>query len=171
MKDFLAYFRECISENYIVSDGEKNLLKAPNEGIYIKIKSKGRYLLYEFDRNTGGTKLFPFFKEVPRLNAIADYVIIGIKQKTIHVLVIELKQKDGNPLPQIQATKHFMEYLIKSVSRIKKQDHSFYPSKMKLRGICYSKNSKGTTKMEVEYNKFGNTYLSGNVLWLESYLK
>lgn len=166
MNDFLHHFEECIDKTFAVTGEASKRLIAEQETISIQIKSQGKYLLYEFDKPN--KDIYPFFNPVPTLKIKADYLILKQHKGKIYALIVELKQKNGNPLPQIQATKHFVEYIIKCVSRVKKADYS---DNLKLRGIKYSKLRKSSTAPLVEYDKFKNILLTGNVLNLELYLK
>lgn len=170
MNDFLHSFEESIADIFAIKGGASKHLRAAKENIDVEIKSSGKYLLYEFDKQDLRIDLYPFFKNVPKLKSRADYLILKIHKNKIYAIVIELKQKNGDPKSQVQATKHFIEYIIKCISRVKKSDCNFYVNNLELRGIEYSKLRRATTSASIKYDKFQNVTLSGNTLYLDLFL-
>jgi len=93
MSDVLSIIQEAICSDYEVKGKDKNVLKEESQKMFVDLKTKGKYLLYDFEQKK--SDLFPFFshaKGFSALRGIADYVIIAEKKNTLFVIIVELKK-------------------------------------------------------------------------------
>lgn len=102
---------------------------------------------------------------VKGLNSIADYVLFTQKEDVLFVVVIELKNKNGDPRVQLSATKLFAEYLVDSVNRQCKQNY-----KVEFRGIAHSKLYRPPINLKKLYDNYKNAYITGDKLNLSNFL-
>jgi len=162
----LSDIQKCIHQDALIDGNAKNFLEEKGTNTKVQIQTNGQYLQYDFEKIK--QPLFPFFKkttEVKGLNAIADKILFLEDNKgLLWVFIIELKENKGNPIHQIVATNHLIEYIINSVNRICKSNY-----KPNIRGIGYSRLVRPTTKLKTIY-KNNIAFVSGDKLILSNYL-
>jgi hypothetical protein len=162
----LTDIQKCIHQDALIKGTAKNFLEEKGTSTKVQIQAAGQYLQFDFEKIK--QPLFPFFKkseETKGLNAIADKVLFSEDNKgNLWVIIIELKANKGNPIPQIVATRLFVDYLIDSVNRICNTTY-----KPKIRGIGYSKGIRPSTKPKTIYTK-DIAYVSGDKFILSNYL-
>jgi hypothetical protein len=144
MSDFLTDVEGCLHPFYKKPSNFKRLEEAKS-GTSVTLITEGRYLVYSFD--TGGSndsqsekkELFPFFSQKPKLRRVCDYVIFCTRKSDDmpFVLIIELKTK-GNPIPQLWATKQFVDFLI---NRVNAACNSNYQPEIKKIGLLEAMSS------------------------------
>ncbi len=164
---FIIDLKKHINNVAEISGVERNTLieKKVKPFTKVQLQTERVYLLYDFERLKDP---FPFFEkteDTKGLNAIADYVIFTENKDKLWAVIIELKNGKGNPKNQIFATKQFASYLIESINRQCKKEY-----KVEIRGIAYSKLYRPTTNLKKPYDKYNNTYISGNKLNLTNFL-
>lgn len=164
---FIQDLKKHINNVAEISGVEKNTLieKKVKPPTKVQLQTEGVYLLYDFERLK---EPFPFFEKTEGtkgLNAIADYVIFTENKGRLWAIIIELKNKKGDPKNQLFATRQFATYLIESINRQCKKQY-----KVEIRGIAYSKLNRPTTNLKKPYNKINNAYISGNKLNLTNFL-
>ena len=75
------------------------------------------YLLYKFDEDT--TKLFPFFAmKTSGLKQICDYFLFVEEKKSLHILLIELKEGTESANKQLIAAEYFTDFILASAKRV-----------------------------------------------------
>ena len=164
MSDILSIIQEAICSDYEVKD--RNVLKEESQKMFIDLKSKGKYLLYDFEQKNDN--LFPFFshaKDFSGLRGIADYVIIAEKKKTLFVIIVELKKGRKSPKKQIAVTEIFMDFVLKRIFKAKQN----YKTEPEFRGIGISTIAQKNTSNKI-YDKNGFTFFTGKTLKLDIYL-
>lgn len=111
--------RNAVDNNWEVKGVARNKLieKQGNKVISeVKIAPKGQYILYKFERN--GVINLPYLSANKHVRKISDYVLLTEKGGTLFVLVFELKNGNGCPIPQLQATETLTKYLIETAQRV-----------------------------------------------------
>lgn len=110
--------------------------------VTIKNLTDYKHVLYRFDPNES-EKFFPYFSRLKHLQKICDYFVFVQKNTndTIYVFAIELKRGTDATSKQLQASKVFVDYLVKSAQRI-------YPeltNRIKIESISIKSNKKRPT--------------------------
>lgn len=164
---FIEDLKKCINDKAEVTGTDKNTLietkaKPPTK---VQLQTEGSYLLYDFEKLKNPFPFFATTEDTKGLNAIADYIIFTENKGQLWAVVVELKNKKGDPRNQLYATKQFVEYLINSINRQCKQNY-----KVEMRGIAYSKLVRQPTNLRKPYDKIKNTYISGDKLNLSNFL-
>ena len=107
---FKDFSRKLIEEN---TDTKQKRFKMER-----KIFSKNiNYSLYRYDPSN--TEIFPYFTDKKGLKKICDYIMFIEDNKFLHVLLIELKKGKDSAKMQLEASKVFAEYIIKTIKRLK----------------------------------------------------
>lgn len=148
-----------------ITGQDKKKLEEAQEAMVVNLKTKGQYLLYDFEKITGGDP-YPFFQDKEGLKAIADYVLFAQKKQTLYVLVFELKKGRKTPKPQLYATKAFMEFIMKRITYL----NTSLSFDVQYRMIGISKNVRKKTSKKV-YDGQGYCSFSGSQLTLDIYLQ
>ena len=175
MSDFLQDIEKCLNNRYKMSAGTK-VFQEPQNNTSITIVSRGKFLMYSFDLPLG-VDLFPFFSSTtPKLRRVCDYIIFCKRQSDDKpfVLIVELKTK-MNPVPQLWATKQFVDFLM---LRVNAACNSKHLPEIKKIGIIESMphnlqkafRSGATRAGKVLYNSDNITYLKGKKFILADYL-
>ena len=145
----------------------------PSQKMKIEIDKRGsQSVMYSFDKQLnsqfkGG--LFPFFSKTKGVCSMCDYIIFAIKDKKLYALVVELKKGLGSTKAQLNAAECFVNYIVCTICRIKKQD-----IKCEIRKISVKnpKIRKKKTKMTIpSYDEDNHTFLESKKFYLSTYLK
>lgn len=85
--------------------------------------------LYRYDETA-----FPFFKNIPNLKKMCDFILFAQEGNYLYIFVIELKLGNISAKKQLDAASEFVNYIINSANRIGKNIDTNYRVK-KIR-IC-----------------------------------
>ncbi len=115
------------------------------------------YLLYKFDEDT--TKLFPFFAmKTSGLKQICDYFLFVEEKKSLHILLIELKEGTESATNQLIAAEHFTDFILKSAKRVNiKLTENIFITKIRISEERGKNATHWTTKGKprIKYDKNG----------------
>jgi|WetSurMetagenome_2_1015567.scaffolds.fasta_scaffold15436_5 hypothetical protein len=159
-----------LSSDFFAPDKNKFLERQSSFIMEVPIKNDGLpYLSYKYDKNLKGYKggLFPFLAQNKGVQRISDYVIFAEKGSQLYILVVELKKGKENTIKQLDAAKHFVEYIVKTTIRVKQ--NSISPQ---IRCISISDNKrirKGTMEKPVQYQD-NYAEFKGKVFRLKTFL-
>jgi len=159
-----------LSPDFLATDKAKFIETQSTFNMEIPIKSDGvQYLSYKYDRNLKGYKggLFPFFAKNKGVQKISDYVLFAEKSNQFYVLMVELKKGRESALPQLEAAKCFVSYIINSVKRVK--DVALEPQLRCISISEFRRIKKGTREKSIQYdNNF--TEFKGSNFRLRAFL-
>jgi len=117
----LNNLKEIIADKWEVTGTSKNKLiekQASRIITEVNISTAGQYLLYKFEEN--GHIQMPYLKSNKNVKKISDYVLFTIDKGVLYVLIFELKNGNGHPLKQLEATEILTKYLIETANRVSK---------------------------------------------------
>lgn len=131
------------------------ILEEGSVNMKIPIDSTGcKFLLYKYDKQLkkeykGG--LFPFFAKKKSVCSVSDYILFTETKGKLFILIIELKKGKDQTLPQLKASKCFVDYVINTINRIYNvsiipqirlisvHEYKLPKKKVKDRGVMYDK--------------------------------
>ncbi len=145
----------------------------PSQNMRIEIVSRGcTSVVYSFDKNLGAQfkgGLFPFFAKKKSVCSVCDYIVFAIVGGDLYALVVELKKGNGNTRIQLNAAECFVNYVIATLNRIKKQNLT---CKIRKISIKNPKIRKKKTKMSIpKYDNDNHFFLESSKFYISSYLK
>lgn len=116
-----------------------------------------QFALYRFSDTD-----FPYFKDVPNLKKMCDYILFVEENNSLSIFVIELKLSNDSAHKQLNAAKEFVDFIVKSAARVGVKINDYVVKKIR---ICDSKVSKknNNTKVEDKYKFDENNYLDYQV--------
>ncbi len=114
----LALIQTLLNDTYLQKNDDAKTLKEENiMKREIIVSQNLNYLLYKFDEDT--TKLFPFFAmKTSGLKQICDYFLFVEEKKSLHILLIELKEGTESANNQLVAANYFVDFILKSAERV-----------------------------------------------------
>jgi hypothetical protein len=140
----IEIINEVIEHKYLFHDQKFIIEKdfdekgKPFEMKFEIIKSNGiEYRLYKFE-----SKDFPFFKEVPGLKKMCDFIIFADEREFLQIFLIELKLGPSSAKKQLEAANEFANFLIKSCKRIGKEINNYSIKKIRISQHSVSRRSK-----------------------------
>ncbi len=145
----------------------------PSQNMKIEIETGGcAAVVYSFDKSLGAKfkgGLFPFFAKKKGVCSVCDYIVFAIIGGELYALVVELKKGSGNTRIQLNAAECFVNYIIATLNRIKKQNLT---CKIRKISIKNPKIRKKRTKMSIpKYDKDNHFFLESSKFYISSYLK
>ncbi|KAA6322531.1 hypothetical protein EZS27_027936 [termite gut metagenome] len=160
--------KDDLNTDYIVPN---TYLEEKKEKMKIEIKYNEKYILFQSDKK-GAISLECFNQNQECINRRADYIIITVKNNTIHCVIIELKKND-DPREQLILTEYFAQFMLNRIC------YKYYKNK-KFPNIVFRKigafkdkipgKFKTLTKPSKIYNDKGFAYIDKNTLLLGAYL-
>ena len=161
----LEEIKDVLNPNCIVSN---TYMEEKKQEMRINISYSKDYILFQSDKK-GAVCLRCFHQSVSCVNRIADYIIITIKNNTIHCVIVELKKTD-NPREQLILTEFFVEFIFKRISYKYKQSPNLVIRKIGAFKTDFPKGYKIQTKPGKLYDNNGFAYIKGNMFNLGQYL-
>ncbi len=125
---------------------------------------------YKYDKtlpkHPGG--LFPFFAQNPGVQKVSDYILFVERGPQFYVLIVELKRGKSSTIAQLQASKCFVNYVIKTVNRVQ---NTHLEPQIRLISISARKREKRPTKEKpVQYDVNDHTEFNKGIFSLRSFL-
>lgn len=146
-------------------------LQEKDAGMSVSINATGcQYLLYKYDKELkreykGG--LFPFFAKEAGVCSVCDYILFAERSGKLYALIIELKKGKKPTLPQLNAAKCFVDFIISTLNRVKGislnpeirlisiHEYNVHKKSIKDRGVQYDKDGHYQFKQsKFEIKKF-----------------
>lgn len=136
------------------------------------IKDGCQSIVFQLDKQLGreykGGR-FPFFDSTNSdVCTACDYIIFSEYKNELFALVIELKKSSRGTLPQIKAGECFVDYVISTVNRINKTNHSITKRRISIREF---ERKRKTKLKEVEYDAENHHFFDQNKMRIISFLK
>jgi hypothetical protein len=161
----ITEIKKSLNNSYIV---DKTYMEEKKEQMKININYSKEYILFQSDKR-GAKYLECFNPSAKCVNRKADYIIIAMKNNTIHCVIVELKKTD-NPKEQLILTEYFVEFLFNRIL----YKYGETAKNVVIRKIGAFKDSfprgfKGFTRPKI-YDSNGFAYIKGDVLNLGQYL-
>ena len=117
----LEMIQKVINGNFVY-ENEFLEEKKPDFTMRITLSDKNteNKIIYRFDPDNGA--IFPFFSDEKHLNKICDFFVFFERNNKLYVLISELKRgcssKNSIANKQLDASEHFIDFVIKSANRI-----------------------------------------------------
>lgn len=125
MASLLAFFRDCIKDEFIPPDqrwmSESFLINGVTTTMHCEIcpeKKDQDYLLTSFDKKSDNSMLFSYFKPYEGLVCMCDYILFVETSDSLTVASIELKHHSGSPEQQACFTIPFARFLIERMRMV-----------------------------------------------------
>jgi hypothetical protein len=161
----LTDIRDSLNPSYIVNE---TYMEEKGEQMKIDISYSKDYVLFQSDKN-GAKYLECFHPSSKCVNRKADYIIITIKQNTIHCVIVELKKTD-DPREQLNLTEYFVAFLFNRI--LYKYEETLKNVVIRKIGAFkdnFPKGFKLPTKTKI-YDSNGFAYIKGDTFYLGRYL-
>lgn len=136
------------------------------------IRDNCQSIVFEFDKKLekeykGG--IFPFFNNGnSNVCKVCDYIIFAEYKNKLYALIIELKKGNCATLPQIKAGECFVDYVISTINRINKTNHTITKRRVSIKEI---QRKRKTKLKEIEYDENNHHFFDQNKMRLVSFLK
>lgn len=166
--DEYEFLTKILDKHYLAPDSEHlNEDGVQTAEIITRSTQKGKegYTLYRYSLEKGD--FFPFFntthKAPEELRSFCDYILLAPYKGILYVMLIELKKDKGNVTVQLEASRQFFVYIIKTAERIKAANNVSFDSnniktlKIKLKGISVKRMTK--RREDLEYVKDEDFYV------------
>jgi hypothetical protein len=118
--------KDILADRYIAKDLKE--IREKNKDVHgisfnmnrkIVLGSVKEYIIYQFDTSASDkSDIFPFFKSKPGLKRICDYCIFVEDNKRFFVFLVELKKGKKSPIPQLEASECFINFILESAKRL-----------------------------------------------------
>lgn len=144
----------------------KKELKEEQENMLIPIDDREVvFSSYTFDKDN----IFPFLNKIKGVHSMCDYILFCQSNNQLYILLIELKHGKDGVMNQINAGKHFSNFIISTLNRVNKLNIEPQIRSISIRNKNITK--KGRTNCEVKYDENNFCTFGGNTFVIKEFLK
>jgi len=97
-----------------------------------------------------------------------DYIVFAERGTHLFALIVELKTSAQGTMPQLNAGECFVDYVINTVNRINKTNHTIIKRKISIREF---ERKRKTKIKEVEYDQYNHHFFEQDKFRIVSFLK